>query len=255
MKYFVPKFKLSIDMPPQTKPEDKVGGLPWGLPTERYPTCRKCGKSQSLLLQLIHHPERLDLGRPGRNLFVFQCNHDPGGCPTWSGDSGANACFILEPEELTGQMTPMPADNPWLEIEARIIDWIDNDDGISPEQVISDGMLRYVPWEERSELNGILLKQDEDYWGGLRLGSIPFWVQEPQIPSPNWKFIGEMGETYLLPEEPSTKAKNSPKDRVGHIYQRRDGRWCFTGPNLGTGSGYIFIRLQDKPGGHFFWQC
>ena len=59
MKYFVPQFKLSIDMPPQTKPEDKVGGLPWGLPSERYPICCDCGKSQSLLIQLVHHPERL----------------------------------------------------------------------------------------------------------------------------------------------------------------------------------------------------
>ncbi|MEM6713496.1 MAG: hypothetical protein AAF622_00330 [Cyanobacteria bacterium P01_C01_bin.147] len=251
MKYYVPQFKLSFDMPPQTKPEDKVGGLPWGLSAERYPICRDCGKSQSLLLQLIHHPERLDLERPGRNLFIFQCNHDPGGCATWDSDSGANACFILEPEELTGQMAPMPTDNPWLEIEARVVDWIEGDDGILAEQVLPN---RTLGDYEYDKFNDLLLKSNR-YYQGLRLGSIPFWVQIPEIPLPNWKFAGEMGEAYTLAEEPSPEGKTSPKDRVGHIHQLPDGKWGFTGPNLGTGNGYLFVRLQEKPEGCFFWQC
>ncbi|MEO0377192.1 MAG: hypothetical protein AAF329_21790 [Cyanobacteria bacterium P01_A01_bin.17] len=240
-------------MPPQTQPEDKVGGLPWGLPIERYPICRDCGKSQSLLLQLVHHPERLNLGRPGRNLFVFQCNHDAGGCASWEGSSGANACFVLEPEELANHTTPLPKDDPYLEVEARIINWIVGDDGISQEKVTPDGVFCDV---SDAELDAVY-EQQKGY-GGTRLGGVPNWVQDHnEAPQPDWKFVGQLYGEYRLFEEPSTSAKDSPRGKTGHIYPRRDGEWGFSGPNLGdAGLGYIFIQLQTgKPEGWFFWQC
>ena len=252
MKYFVPQFKLSIDMPPQTKPEDKVGGLPWGLPSERYPICRDCGKSQSLLIQLVHHPERLDLGRPGRNLFVFQCNHDAGGCATWAGGYGANACFILEPEDLVNQLTPLPKDDPYVEVEAHIIDWVRGDDGIPQEKVTPNGDFCELTDDEFDEVY-----QQPTPRVGMRLGGVPTWWQDScEAPRPDWKFVGQLYGEYCLAEEPSTEAKRSAKGQTGHIHQWRDGEWGFNGPNLGCGTGYIFIRLQtEKPEGWFFWQC
>lgn len=62
MKYWVPDLLLATQLPPQQELEDKLGGLPWGLPEGLWPVCRSCGKPQSLLAQFTHHAERLDLG-------------------------------------------------------------------------------------------------------------------------------------------------------------------------------------------------
>jgi hypothetical protein len=58
---------------------DQFGGLPWGLAPELWPKCSECGKSQSLLAQLIHDPTRLDLGRDGRVLHAIGPNFGDGG--------------------------------------------------------------------------------------------------------------------------------------------------------------------------------
>ena len=243
-------------MPPQTKPEDKVGGLPWGLPAERYPICQECGKGQSLLIQLIHHPERLDLGRPGRNLFVFQCNSSDDNaniCATWNGNSSANACFILEPEELTNDITPMPEDEPYLEVEAHIIDWWIGEDGIPGEQVTLNGDSCELSREELYKI----FRQKAGY-SGTRLGGFPDWVQDSwEAPRPNWKFVGQLSGEYRLAEEPSWKARKSPKGKTGHIHKWHGQDWGFSGPNLGdAGVSYIFVRLSEgQPEGHYFWQC
>jgi hypothetical protein len=251
MKYFIPRLILGADLPPQTKAEDKVGGLPWGLSTENYPRCRSCGKSQSFLIQLMHHPERLDLGRQGRSLFVFQCTHDLGNCTPWAGGSGSNACFVLEPEALLSQLTPMPndvpADTTWLNIEARITDWIAQDDGVPPERVTPDGQLVMLPGDEDEYIHRL----ESSVYSELKIGSLPWWVQDSyEAPRPEWKFAVQLAEEIELAEEPSIKGLN------GHIYQRQDGRWGCTGPNLGCGIGYVFIRPQAGiPDGWFFWQC
>ena len=92
MRCFVPDIRLAAELPEQTKLEEKFGGVPWGLDEELWPTCADCGKHQSLLAQLVHDDTRLNLGREGRVLLVFQCNHSPGMCETETGGSGANAC-------------------------------------------------------------------------------------------------------------------------------------------------------------------
>src|SRR5262245_15947067 len=99
MLNFIPDLQLGSLLPPQRGLEDKFGGLPWGLRTDLWPMCRHCGRPQSLLAQLSHDDQRLDLGRDGRVLFVFQCCHppwkrDPRECESWSSAAGANACLI-----------------------------------------------------------------------------------------------------------------------------------------------------------------
>lgn len=139
MQCFYPKkLTLSANLPLQTQLEDKVGGLPWGLPIEKYPICCDCGRSQSLIAQLVHHPQRLDLGKLGRTLLVFHCNRGST-CAAWEGGYGANACLIIEPEELTDKPTPLPPDAPPLEVDARILAWEMDDDGIPAERVAADG--------------------------------------------------------------------------------------------------------------------
>jgi hypothetical protein len=75
MRYFVPEIRLASELPTQACIQDKLGGLPWGVTASRWPMCSDCGKPQSLLAQFVHDASRLDLGRQGRALFLFQCNH------------------------------------------------------------------------------------------------------------------------------------------------------------------------------------
>ena len=112
MRHFVPDICPAPEVKAETAAQDKFGGIPWGLGRQQWPRCRNCGKSQSLRAQLVHDREWLDLGRAGCVLFVFQCNHDPGMCSTWDGCSGANACFVVEPEDLGHALAELPGDLP-----------------------------------------------------------------------------------------------------------------------------------------------
>jgi hypothetical protein len=109
MRFFEPDLRLGVLLPPQAALEDKFGGLPWGLPVTRWPLCAGCGQPQSLLAQLRHHRERLDLGRDGRVLHVFQCaDWANTGCSPFEWGRGRSACFVLEPGELRSGLTPPP---------------------------------------------------------------------------------------------------------------------------------------------------
>jgi hypothetical protein len=242
MKYFVPTLKLSTDLPPQNQLEDKLGGLPWGLQPDQYPVCTHCGKSQSLLAQLVHHPERLDLGRSGRVLLVFQCNHDPGSCPTWEGGSGANACLVLDAEELANYLAPTPADSPPLELEARITAWTTQEDTISSDQ--------QPAFLDASQFWDLPDTATDGVYFATKLGSVPAWLQGPgEAPGEDWVFVGQLSDSYQFLEQPTNPIK-------AFVYPSSDG-WACEGPNFGDGGiGYIFLRYgSEKPEGWFFWQC
>ena len=175
-------------------------------------------------------------------LLVFQCNHNPGECPTWEGGSGANACFVLNTDELLDNSTPMPADSPPIEHEARITDWLAHDDEISSNEVSAfydDEQLYNLPDETRDLV-----------FTGTKLGSVPEWVQSAsEAPGEGWIFIGQLSNSYEFLEEPSAESGI-------YIYSSSD-YWACDGFNFGdAGIGYIFLRYQsEKPDGWFFWQC
>lgn len=242
LKYFVPNLILSANLAPQNQLVDQLGGLPWGLAPDQYPICSHCGKSQSLLAQLTHDPDRLDLGRSGRVLFIFQCNHHPGDCPTWEGGSGANACFVLDADQLTNQPTPQPADSPPLDPAARVTQWMAEDDAIASDQISAF----FDPekfWDLPNEIT-------DNVYFATKLGSVPAWLQSPsEAPGEGWTFVGQLSASYQFLQEPA------PQKNVS-IYPSSDG-WACEGPNFGDGGlGYIFLRSGSaKPEGWFFWQC
>ena len=246
MRYFVPDLRLPAELPPQSGPHDKLGGLPWGLPTSLWPTCRDCGKSQSLLAQFVHHPSRLDLGRPGRLLSVFQCNRDPGMCSTWEGGSGANACLITEPEDLIPDTSTLPQDSPPVEREARIAAWLERDDGVPEERVplfFSSAEFFDLPDDEAAKPT----------WS-TKLAGVPRWIQSPdEAPGDAWTFVGQLDSTYSFLQAPAVGDPDVVEDR-----ERWEGRshYC-EGPNLGDGGiAYLFVRKRaETPEGWFFWQC
>lgn len=248
MRYFVPDIRLAAERPSKTGPVEKFGGLPWGLAPDRWPSCSDCVKSQSFLAQFQHAPERLDLGKDGRILYVFQCNHEPGGCETWEGGSGANACFVLEPENSTHRLSSLPDDEPLVENEAYIVGWIEFDDGIPESEYPSffQGRTYFnVPDDLISSIPS-----------SSKLGSVPCWLQSPdEAPSQDdgWRFIGQLDSTLNFMTPPNIAAPWVLPDS-----KKWEGRTHYAdGPNFGDGGiAYLFIRpTEPTPEAWFFWQC
>jgi hypothetical protein len=245
MRYFIPDLRLAEELPPQTALQDKLGGLPWGLRAELWPTCRDCEKSQSLLAQLVHDPVRLDLGRAGRVLSIFQCNHNPGECLTYQGGSGANASFIIEPEDLFPGLAALPEDAPKIEREARIVEWLEKDDGITESEAA-------LFWSRKTLLT--LPAEIVEPPQLTKLGSVPAWVQNPEdAPKGDWRFLGQLSMIYHFLQPPAINAADICEDTKryeGHSH------YC-EGPDFGDlGIGYIFMRAgAEPPECWFFWQC
>lgn len=209
-----------------------------------WPKCKDCGRSQSLLAQFHHDDQRLNLGRPGRALFVFQCNHDPGMCSTWEAFSGANACFVVEPEELSASETTLPNDLPPLDHDVRIIAWLERNDGL-PEAVAdafkNDRDYVELPADIQSKVTY-----------STRLGGIPRWIQSAdEAPRNDWRFVAQLNSAYSFLCRP-----NGAYDWVQDDKKQCEGRDCVAeGPNFGYGLGYVFLRSTDGvPEGRFFWQ-
>lgn len=253
MRYFVPDLRLAEELSPQSNLEEKLGGIPWGLPAELWPMCGQCGKPQSLLAQFVHHRERLNLGREGRSLFVFLCGQDPGMCSEWEGGGGGNACFVVEPEQLIAGLSSVPPKAVVPDREVRIVGWVERDDGLSKQQV--DVFIDQDKWDALEE------DQREDLFGKpeqcTRLGSVPTWIQSSsEAPQGGWRFVGQLDSDHRLLTPPAPWAKDvravktNPDNPLDMTY------FC-TGPNFGdAGIGYIFLKDADGvPEGWFFWQC
>lgn len=247
MRYFVPDIRLSFEVPAKGNCIERIGGLPWGLPAHHWPTCTECGRHQSLLAQFTHHNDRLNLGRDGRVLFIFQCNHDPGMCDTWLGQSGANACFVLEPEQLLDVQSCIPDSHPSVEREALIVGWLEREDGI-PESLRAS----FFNDSEYLKLPEATLEAVPQV---TQLGSVPAWIQSAdEAPKDGWRFAGQLDSYYSFYSAPSV-----PDDSIRLDPQKQCGRSHFCqGANFGDcGIGYFFLRSTGDgvPEGHFFWQC
>jgi hypothetical protein len=253
MRYFVPDIRLAMELPEQNRLEEKLGGAPWGLSPEQWPKCSECGKSQSMLAQLCHDTSRLDLKREGRVLFVFQCTHNPGLCSAWEGGSGANACFVLEPEELSAEPSRMPPDHPPIEREARIVGWLEREDGLSPSQ--AEYFFDDSRWNAlREDVRDELFEKAGQF---TRLGGVPHWIQSSgEAPSDGWRFAGQLDSLYRFWTPPNLKEQGIRAVKLDAKHPELLSYFC-EGPNFGdAGMGYVFIRdTGSAPQGWFFTQC
>src|ERR1700677_2104523 len=106
MRYFTPRFQIATLAGEQKKLLSKIGGIPWGLPADRWPQC--CNRPQKLLAQLCHEPPMLDLGSPSAVLHLFQCMEC---CGIDEGD-GIEDCgrgaLVIDRSELDEGLPPMP---------------------------------------------------------------------------------------------------------------------------------------------------
>ena len=224
MRYWEPVLKLDSH---RRGKGDKLGGRPWGLPESRWPTCSACGWELTLIAQVAHHAERLDLGRAGRVLYVFHCNRDPGGCATWDATSGANAAFVIEPEESTTAWAQAPREV-MEEQEVIIAGWTESDDGVEPGDVDA-----FYDDAKRAALSDEVLCLPVM---NTRVGSVPSLIQSAEeLPKAPWRFVMQIDSTHSLSDGTSIE-----------------------GFNFGdAGIGYVFVRDREgqAPEGRFLWQC
>jgi len=244
MRYYVPDIRSAEELPPQQSFEEKLGGIPWGLPADQWPFCRQCYRPQTLLAQFRHELPRLDLGKAGRIISIFQCENGTGTCHTWEGGSGANACLISEPDGLIDAMTPVPHDSVPLGREVRIVDWIGRNDRVA-QYSYGDYFLevRYLALGREGWLKPA---------SATKLGSVPGWIQGPNgMPEGDWRFLGQLDSFYSFYKAPAVPLRHVTADP--HHWEGRTH--MAQGPSFGGGVAYVFFReVEGAPEGWMVWQ-
>ena len=274
MDYWVPELRLSMYCPPETEFVERFGGLPWGLPKGRRPICPDCKKPFALLVQL-EHSERLNLGRPGRRLYVFQCGTSPQGCGAILENGTA---IVLEPEDkIDLRPAPLSKAEKWF-VPIRIIGWTPRHESLSEEMHLR--VLNLSP----TDLD-LPLAVHDIVSGDTKVGGTPAWGNgfPPFRRSQRWRFLFQMQDTLDAvgplptadelgcrvidythqPVTPGTPVPQKKPARVTSaslwaIIMERNGehsRYAISVGNFGEGRAYVFVRrLNTKhPEIQFQW--
>ena len=266
MHYWIPELVLGVLHPePQMSEAEKFGGLPWGLPQDKWP--RDEHGSYVFFAQLRHHPERANLGKEGRVAYLF-----------FGGTFDHDAVVFADCDEISSGRTPAPNPKAPMLTEAWITRWEEGDDGL-PES-----MLPYFMSEEKyysEEFKGTPM--GENVPAGTYLGSVPDWVQSPyDAPSvPPYKFIGQFtGEfdfegpaptaeqagcaveiqslsfwSAFFPEVTKPRRLSSHTGAPRRLIVHKDGSYSCADNYIGDGLAYLFVNPDPaEPVGKFFIQ-
>lgn len=269
MRFYLPKFEIATLQPPQKKFRSKFGGLPWGLPVDRWSLCQECGKPMSLLAQLSHDPPALDFGGPDHVLHLFQCQE----CFGYDAGEGNDAVFVPVKDLGRGLSEP-PAPLDLLVGELWIKGWTKQDDGLDP--ALYKQIFDQKKWIQLPE--DVVESMFESRWR-TKMGGLPYWTGngplhkprrgyeflfqlddaiqfEGKLPSPDE--VGGMvivdkpaGKQDYRQPKPQDKKRNAP----WHLQSAQRGSFVASITNLGTdGTAYVFINRQSKPPKvYWFW--
>ena len=247
--YRRPVFKLGLFYKERSGREDKLGGLPFGLPADRWPKCAVCGLSQVYLGQ-FRHSDTINLGKNGRTLFFFQCP-DGALCASWDQRSGANAAILIDGAELTETATPSPQGTE-VEPEGIILGWEPVEVGpyisyAGPEPSYLGNHDVYVNSQfEGKEPKGRFLLQlvnaldfsgpaptpaetgaeHRHYWGG-EYGQDNVRVENP--PGPRHHYGGW------------SRGQSDHPGRPSQVIIWHNGEWSVDWANFGDGTAYVFM--------------
>lgn len=241
-----PAFKLGLFQQERSGLEDKLGGLPFGFPIDRWPNCKVCGLPLNYIAQ-FHSSEKINLGQEGRALFLFQCL-DGAMCEDWDAESGANAALLIEASDLTGRVTQIP-EVCQPEPEAIIVRWDTEPTQAEPSSDFAIGgspsFVRDVP-EALIPSARFLLQLS---------GEIPFQGPAPTAAETGAEHLyysgGYYGMDQVRKEEPPTERKHygsgwsrgqsNPPGRPSQIIVRENGTWSMEWANFGGGLAYVHI--------------
>jgi hypothetical protein len=200
MKFFLPQLQIATLQPPQSRFRSKFGGLPWGLPVEKWSRCQQCHARMSLLAQLSHDPPALDLGDPEYVLHLFQCQN----CFGYDAGEG-NDAEMVRASELGRGLTPLPQGENLSGILATNLDqmvgelwiegWTEQDDGFDPalaKELFDQDRWIQLPESDRHRMF-------ESRWR-TKMGGIPYWTGNGplQRPRAGYEFLFQMDSAIPL---------------------------------------------------------
>ncbi|PTM53238.1 DUF1963 domain-containing protein [Desmospora activa] len=220
---YTPKVTLGDYVPKQTSLEDKFGGLPWGLPPERWPLCGECGEPLTFLAQFSSHPQRFSLGKEGRVLFLFSCQDD---CSTFDREAGANAVVIVDRDDLVAGLTAAPPsfDESLMLAEARVVEWVQYEEPLPDEEKWK--CYDRKAWAENEQaLNRQIVHR-------TKLGGFPSWIHRVHSHPQGYFFAGQ----YLTGPDDFVQSE----EIVNATDENNILRYLLRG--IENGIGYLFIN-------------
>ena len=247
-----PRFQLGILHEQRSGSEDKLGGLPFGFPVDRWPTCKVCGSVQNYIAQLTHS-DNVNLGGSGRTLYLFQCPDGPI-CGAWDAFSGANAAILLNRELLTRGRTPVPPRSE-VEPEGIIVGW----DPVEPGEwttYVGPKASYGANHDESLEALGRFVIQ--------LVGSLDFAAPAPSINETGAQYMhywgGEYGQDHVRVEDPPnprehygewSRGQANHPGRPSQILVHENGEWAVEWANFGGGTAYVL--MNDETGQVYFF--
>jgi len=248
-----PVFQLGLFYKERSGREDKLGGLPFGLPLDRWPKCAVCGQPQNYLAQ-FRNSDMVDLGRNGTTLFLFQCP-DGALCGAWDYKSGANAAVLIDQSKLTAAVTMQP-DGTEVEPEGIIVGW----EPIDPKPSVS-----YAGPEPSYGANHPVSSDPTGRFLIQLVGSLGF-NGPPPTPSETgaqhrYYRDGKYGLDNVRVEDPPNPRQHYGKrwsrgqsdypGRPSQIIVLERGDWSVEWANFGGGTAYVY--MDENAGRAFFF--
>jgi len=285
MRFYRPTLALAALQQPQDRLLPKLGGSPWGFPENRWPACSDCGYPMSLVAQLEHSPQMIDLGGTGRVLHLFYCGNLL--CASYGAPCTCQA-IILQREEIGSGLTPPPPDKDGeqsINGELWITGWQNHEDSVPPDQAAlfyDDDSYMELP-------ESIANPFDFAPQWETKVGGVPNWggngvtLDHTHIPCPPFEFLLQIHETVYvdgLPPEPNVAgcdistferigaetqwehrtpdrqtSPGGPKSQMSIVHQKGATSYGVDFVNFGSdGTGYVFINRDcDKPEVRWFW--
>jgi hypothetical protein len=247
---FRPIFQLGILNGKRSGREDKLGGLPFGLPPDRWPRCAVCGLPQVYLAQ-FRNSHKIDLGREQRSLFLFQCP-DGALCESWDHRTGANAAILIEASDMTETTTHAP-EGTQVEPEGIIIGWNE----VTPplHSIYAGGNPTFLANHPVYVANRFGGREPHGRFLLQLIDAITFAGAPPTIGETGAQHLhywgGKYGQDNVRIEDPpeprrhygrwSTGQTDVP-GRPSQVIIREDGEWLVPWANFGNGTAYVFMN-------------